>query len=54
VTLGTNVLIGRDWGLLRKHFHEALNGARKKAGCIPLWDGNAAKRIAEILTRHAS
>ena len=22
VTLGTNILIGRDWGLLRKHFHE--------------------------------
>jgi UDP-N-acetylglucosamine 2-epimerase (non-hydrolysing) len=51
VTLGTNVLIGRDWELLRKHFHEALKGARKKVGCIPLWDGNAAERIADILSK---
>jgi len=51
VTLGTNILIGRDWGLLRKHFHEALNGDRKKVGCIPLWDGNAAERIADILSK---
>jgi UDP-N-acetylglucosamine 2-epimerase (non-hydrolysing) len=51
VTLGTNVLIGRDWGLLRKHFREALNGGRKRAGCIPLWDGNTSERIAEILGR---
>jgi UDP-N-acetylglucosamine 2-epimerase (non-hydrolysing) len=51
VTLGTNVLIGRDWELLRKHFHEAIKGGRKKAGCIPLWDGKASERIASILSR---
>jgi UDP-N-acetylglucosamine 2-epimerase (non-hydrolysing) len=51
VTLGTNVIIGRDWGLLRKYFHEALNGGHKKVGCIPLWDGKASERIANILTR---
>jgi UDP-N-acetylglucosamine 2-epimerase (non-hydrolysing) len=53
VTLGTNVLIGRDWELLREKFHEALSGDRKQAGCPPLWDGKAAERIAEILTRQA-
>ncbi len=53
VTIGTNLLIGRDWELLRKGFHEALSGPRKKAQCPPLWDGKAAERIAEILTRHA-
>jgi UDP-N-acetylglucosamine 2-epimerase (non-hydrolysing) len=53
VTLGTNVLIGRDWELLRKSFHEALNGGRKQAGRPPLWDGKASERIAEILTRQA-
>jgi len=53
VTLGTNVLIGRDWELLRKGFHEALKGGRKQAGRPPLWDGRAAERIAEILTRQA-
>jgi UDP-N-acetylglucosamine 2-epimerase (non-hydrolysing) len=50
VTLGTNVLIGRDWQLLRKKFHEALSGGRKQAGLPPLWDGKASERIAAILT----
>jgi UDP-N-acetylglucosamine 2-epimerase (non-hydrolysing) len=51
VTLGTNVLIGRDWELLRRRFHEALAGGRKATGQLPLWDGKASERIAEILTR---
>ena len=51
VTQGTNVLIGRDWELLRKHFHAALSGECKKMGRPPLWDGKASERIAEILTR---
>lgn len=50
VTLGTNVLIGRDWGLLQQHFHEALTGGQKKVDCIPLWDGKASERIANILS----
>ena len=53
VTLGTNVLIGHDWELLRKSFHEALNAGHKQAGRPPLWDGKAAVRIAEILARQA-
>jgi UDP-N-acetylglucosamine 2-epimerase (non-hydrolysing) len=53
VTLGTNVLIGHDWELLRKSFHEALNAGHKQAGRPPLWDGKAAARIAEILARQA-
>jgi UDP-N-acetylglucosamine 2-epimerase (non-hydrolysing) len=51
ITLGTNVLIGRDWGLLEKHFHEALTGGRKETRHLPLWDGKASERIAEILTQ---
>lgn len=49
VTLGTNVLIGRDWKLLREKFHEALRGNGKQAGRPPLWDGKAADRIADVL-----
>ena len=51
VTLGTNVLIGRDWQLLRREFANALNGQRKQASELPLWDGHASDRIAEILAR---
>ena len=46
VTMGTNVLIGRDWKLLREKFHEALNAGRKHAPILPLWDGKASERIA--------
>ena len=52
VTVGTNVLIGRNWDLLRKQFHVALNGGGNKAKHPPLWDGKASERIAEILTRY--
>jgi UDP-N-acetylglucosamine 2-epimerase (non-hydrolysing) len=50
ITCGTNVLIGRDWELLRKKFNEALSSARKPKDPPPLWDGKASERIAEILT----
>lgn len=48
VTLGTNVLIGRDWNLLRKSFHDGLSNSRP-ARVPPLWDGKASDRIADIL-----
>jgi UDP-N-acetylglucosamine 2-epimerase (non-hydrolysing) len=54
LTAGTNVLIGRNWDLLRTQFHNALSGSRKSMGPPPLWDGKASERIAEILTRRAS
>jgi UDP-N-acetylglucosamine 2-epimerase (non-hydrolysing) len=49
ITAGTNILIGRDWDLLRAEFAKALNGHRKQGRTIPLWDGHASDRIAEIL-----
>ena len=51
LTSGTNVLIGRDWDLLKYHFYEALKGGHKAKALPPLWDGKAAERIADILTR---
>lgn len=51
VTMGTNVLVGRDWGLLRKHFFAALQGDRAHINPPPFWDGHASTRIAEILSR---
>jgi UDP-N-acetylglucosamine 2-epimerase (non-hydrolysing) len=53
LTSGTNVLIGRNWELLREQFHAALNGNRKSMGPPPLWDGKASERIADILTLQA-
>ncbi len=49
VTLGTNVLIGRDWELLRAEFHKALAGGDRPIASLPLWDGHASERIASIL-----
>ena len=54
VTLGTNVLIGRDWELLRNAFHAALDGGRKPPCRVPLWDGKAAERIADILAEQVT
>jgi UDP-N-acetylglucosamine 2-epimerase (non-hydrolysing) len=53
IAAGTNVLIGRDWKLLREQFAKSLNGYQKQNGQIPLWDGHASDRIAEILSRYA-
>lgn len=49
VTLGTNVIIGRDMDLLRNAVKAMLNGDHKKGGIPPLWDGRAAERIVQIL-----
>jgi len=50
IAMGTNVLVGHDWHLLRARFHEALNGRRTNGVLPPLWDGKASIRIADILS----
>jgi UDP-N-acetylglucosamine 2-epimerase (non-hydrolysing) len=56
VISGTNQLVGRDLGKLRNAAAELFrtsggtNHARKK-GQVPLWDGHAAERIAQIIVR---
>lgn len=49
VSLGTNMLIGRDWEALRRNASLILKGEWKKGQCPPLWDGVASVRIADIL-----
>lgn len=49
VTVGTNVIIGRDMDLLCRAVKGVLNGERKNGGIPPLGDGGAAERIAQIL-----
>jgi UDP-N-acetylglucosamine 2-epimerase (non-hydrolysing) len=56
VSMGTNVLVGRDPEKLRREVSLVLAGKAKKGTVPPLWDGRAGERIAEILVgrRHES
>jgi UDP-N-acetylglucosamine 2-epimerase (non-hydrolysing) len=49
VSLGTNVLVGRDSGKLRLELSRVLAGHSKKGAVPPLWDGHAGERIAAII-----
>lgn len=49
VSLGTNVLVGRDASKLRAELRKILDGKAKKGQIPPLWDGHAGERIAKIL-----
>jgi UDP-N-acetylglucosamine 2-epimerase (non-hydrolysing) len=52
VSLGTNVLIGRDIPRLQTEIRRILAGETKKCSPVPLWDGHAAQRIAQHLLGH--
>ncbi|MBM9538523.1 non-hydrolyzing UDP-N-acetylglucosamine 2-epimerase [Desulfobulbus alkaliphilus] len=47
---GSNILIGRDMGLLKKTVSDLLAGNCKKSSVPALWDGHASRRIVQILT----
>ena len=49
VSMGTNVLVGRDPEKLRRELSLVLAGKAKKGTVPPLWDGHAGERIADIL-----
>jgi UDP-N-acetylglucosamine 2-epimerase (non-hydrolysing) len=49
VSMGTNQLVGRDVDRLQTEVLRILAGEKKQASPIPLWDGHAADRIAEII-----
>jgi UDP-N-acetylglucosamine 2-epimerase (non-hydrolysing) len=49
VEKGTSRLVGNDAGRIRAAFADALSGAWPKGEPIPLWDGQAATRIARVL-----
>lgn len=50
VSMGTNVLVGRDPDKLSEEVSRVLAGQAKKGTIPPLWDGHAAERIADVLT----
>jgi UDP-N-acetylglucosamine 2-epimerase (non-hydrolysing) len=49
VSLGTNVLVGRDPDKLRSELRLVIAGKGKRGTVPPLWDGHAAERIATLL-----
>jgi len=49
VSMGTNVLIGRDFVRLRTEVRRIMDGQWKCGQRPPLWDGRAAERIAARL-----
>ncbi len=54
VTMGTNVLVGRDPEKLRSELSKVLAGKAKKGTIPPLWDGHAGERIADVLVGERS
>jgi UDP-N-acetylglucosamine 2-epimerase (non-hydrolysing) len=53
VSLGTNVLVGRDPEKLRREVSNILAGRQKKGTVPPLWDGKASERIADVLVQQS-
>ena len=49
VTEGTNILIGRDFDLLRTEIQKVVSGNSKKGKVPDKWEGNAGERTAIIL-----
>lgn len=49
VSMGTNVLIGQDLGLLNSELRRILEGKAKQGSIPELWDGHAGDRIAQAL-----
>jgi UDP-N-acetylglucosamine 2-epimerase (non-hydrolysing) len=48
---GTNVLAGADPETIIRAFSHILQGVEQPVSPPPLWDGNAAKRIVQVLTQ---
>jgi UDP-N-acetylglucosamine 2-epimerase (non-hydrolysing) len=48
---GTNTLVGRDTARLQVELLSIFEGARKRRTKIPLWDGHAAERIANVVAK---
>ncbi len=49
VSIGANVLVGRDMALLKAEVGRAAGGAFKRGETPPLWDGRSAERIADAI-----
>lgn len=49
VTEGTNILLGQDASLMATEVDRIVSGKGKKGTVPPLWDGEAGRRIADVI-----
>ncbi len=49
LSMGTNILVGRDAGRLISELDRVLDRPGKQGDIPPLWDGHAAERIAGVI-----
>ncbi|MGD0920899.1 MAG: UDP-N-acetylglucosamine 2-epimerase (non-hydrolyzing) [Terriglobia bacterium] len=49
VTIGTNIVVGRDMRRLHREVDRIVAGKAKQGAIPPLWDGKASERIADLL-----
>jgi UDP-N-acetylglucosamine 2-epimerase (non-hydrolysing) len=49
LTGGTNHLVGTDPQKIRERFEEILAGSLPPSKCPPLWDGQASRRIVDVI-----
>ncbi|HTR22605.1 MAG TPA: UDP-N-acetylglucosamine 2-epimerase (non-hydrolyzing) [Terriglobales bacterium] len=49
ISMGTNVLVGRDRNRLKAELSNVLQGRSKRGSIPPLWDGRAGERIADVI-----
>ncbi|HET7212661.1 MAG TPA: UDP-N-acetylglucosamine 2-epimerase (non-hydrolyzing) [Terriglobia bacterium] len=54
VSMGTNILVGKDAQRLASELGRVLDRPGKQGGIPPLWDGHAAERIAGVIMRDES
>ena len=54
IACGTNRLVGTDPDVMLRAAREALHGPRPESKLPALWDGNAARRIVDVLMRTLS
>ena len=53
VSVGSNLLVGQDTHKLKVEMQKILRGEAKQSAVPPFWDGQASKRIADILLDNA-
>lgn len=51
VTMGTNTIVGDDFGKAERLVADVLGGRYKCGGPIPGWDGRAAERVVDALVQ---